>query len=152
MMGDLSGPSPDDALARLSGSLSRARRIGAVVALVAGLAGLVFVGLLWATEPGELPGRTRVAFGGLMALCLVWSGYGGWALTRRVPMFALDRVVAAWIALAASVLTTAGLVAVVPRQGVAAIVGAVLIGVSVVLAVRAHLRRAALLRRKRELS
>jgi hypothetical protein len=145
-------PSDEEMLARLTRATSWKRRIGAVVALVAGVAGLVFVGLLWATEPGELPGRTRLAFAALMALCLVWTGFGAWVLTRRVPLFALDRVVAAWIALAASVLTTAGGLAVSPLPGVVLAVGAVPIVVSAVLAVLAHVRRTALIRRKRELS
>ncbi|MEZ0072966.1 hypothetical protein [Planotetraspora sp. GP83] len=90
--------------------------------------------------------------------CLAWAGYGGWAITRRAPLFALDRVIAAWLALAASVVTTVFTVTVAVQRGsgvtlaVALAAGAAFVAVAVLLAVRAHFRRAALLRRTRELS
>lgn len=136
--------------------LSPWARVRAVAALLAGLAGAGFVAALWWTEPTPLPGRTQLAFALLTVFCLAWACYGAWLLTRRVPLFAADHVVAAWLALAASVSTTA-LVATIAVQrggdpvGVLAI-GAVIVAVPVVLVVRAHARRAALLRRKRELT
>ncbi|MEV0387198.1 hypothetical protein [Nonomuraea sp. NPDC050643] len=141
---------------RLEPSLAPRRRVRAVAALLAGLAGTVFLAALWGSEPGPLPGRTNLAFALFTAFCLAWAGYGGWLLGRRVPLFATDRVIAAWIALAASVTTTA-IVAVVAAQrgsglGVALSTGGLFVAVSAALAVRAHARRAALLRRKRELT
>ncbi|MFV2174077.1 hypothetical protein ACFHW2_30155 [Actinomadura sp. LOL_016] len=60
-------------------------------------------------------------------------------------MFALDRVIAAWLGLAAAVFTTAVTVALAAfrDRGVvlALVMGAVLITVTVLLAIRAHLRR-----------
>lgn len=147
--------SAQEMIERLESSLSRGRRVRAVAALLAGLSGAVFVAALWGTEPGPLPGGTHMAFALLAGFCLAWACYGGWVLTRRVPLFATERVVAAWIAVAASV-TTTGLVtgiAVVRGAGVvpALAVGVVFAGVSLVLAWRAHARRAALLRSKRAL-
>jgi len=141
----------DDMLDRLSGPLSRRRRLAHALVLIAGLAGAAFVGLLWATEP-ELPTRTQVAFGALVTLGLCWAAYGGWTLTRRTPLFALDRVVAAWMALGATVLLLGATVAVVvtrddpPILPVAA--AAVLLGVAATNLAAVRSRRAALLRRR----
>ena len=72
-----------------------------MVALVGGLTAAAVIGVLWITEPA-LPPRTQVAFGGLVLIGLAWAGYGSWALTRRTPLFALDRVIAAWLSVAAT--------------------------------------------------
>ncbi|MEU3165354.1 hypothetical protein [Streptosporangium sp. NPDC006930] len=146
---------PDDMIARLSGPLSLRRRIAHVVALLGGLGGALFVGLLWATEPA-LPGRTHLAFGALVALGLAWAGYGAWALSRRTPLFALDRVIAAWLAVAATGLLTAGTAVVAVSRGTwtgmaGVAVAATLTVLAVALLLRARADRAALLRRKREL-
>ncbi|MFF5248054.1 hypothetical protein ACFY3V_27525 [Streptosporangium sp. NPDC000095] len=146
---------PDDMIARLSGPLSLRRRIANVVALLGGLGGALFVGLLWATEPA-LPGRTHLAFGALVALGLAWAGYGAWALSRRTPLFALDRMIAAWLAVAATGLLTAGTAAVAVAKGTwtgmaGVAVAATLTVLAVAVLLRARADRAALLRRKREL-
>ncbi|MEV1174753.1 hypothetical protein [Nonomuraea sp. NPDC049784] len=148
--------SAQEMIERLERSLSPSRRVRAVAALVAGLAGAVFVAVLWWSEPGPLPGRTHLAFGLFTVFCLAWAGYGGWLLTRRVPLFAADRVIAAWIGLIASA-ATAALVVVVTVQratglGLALAVGGLFVAAALVLLVRAHARRAALLRRLRELT
>ena len=85
---------PEDVINQLSTRLSLPRRIATAVALLGGLAVAAVVGLLWATEPG-LPPRTQLAFGALIAGGLAWACYGVWALTRRTPLFALDRLIAA---------------------------------------------------------
>ncbi|MFF5208346.1 hypothetical protein [Streptosporangium sp. NPDC000396] len=143
-------------IGRLSPILSPRRRIRAVAALLTGLTGSIFVTALWSTEPGPLPGRTHLAFALLTLFCLAWTGYGAWAITRRAPLFALDRVIAAWLALAAALLMTVVMVVIAATRGTGVFpilaVNAVFVVVAVVLAVRAHARRAALLRRKRELS
>ena len=148
--------SAQDMIERLAPVLSRRTRIRAVTALLAGVAGVVFVSTLWWSEPGPLPGRTHLAFGMLTVFCLAWAGYGGWLLTRRVPLFAADRVIAAWIGLAASLATTAVVTVVAVQRGTGAwlalAVGGLFVAVAVVLVVRAHLRRAALLRRRHELT
>ncbi|OPG04903.1 hypothetical protein [Microbispora sp. GKU 823] len=141
---------------RLEPALSRARRVRAVTSLLSGLSGTAFLTALWGGEPGPLPGRTQVMFALLTVVCLAWAGYGGWLLMCRVPLFATDRVVAAWIALAASLATTAALAALAVRRGTglapALTVGGVFVATALVLAVLAHARRAALLRRARELA
>lgn len=148
--------SAQEIVERLDTSLSRRARIRAVTALVAGLSGAAFVSLLWLTEPEPLPGRTRLAFALLLAICLAWTAYGGWLLTRKVVLFATDRVVAAWIALSASTLTTALLAVVAVGRGTGLwpvlAVGAVFLAVSVLLLTRAHRERARLLRRRDELT
>jgi hypothetical protein len=141
----------DDMLDRLSGPLSRRRRLAQAFALVAGLAGAAFVGLLWATEP-DLPGRTQAAFAGLTAVGLAWTVYGAWGLTRRTPLFALDRVVAAWMALGATILLTAGAATLRANDPdgsiLPTVVAALLVVASVADLVLARSRRAALLRRR----
>ncbi|MEV0824892.1 hypothetical protein [Nonomuraea rubra] len=141
---------------RLEPSLGIGRRVRAVAALVAGVAGALFVVALWWSEPGPLPGRTQVAFGLFTAFCLVWACYGGWLVRRRVPLFATDRVIAAWIGLAASGATTVLAVVAAVQRGAAVpwpvlAVGGLFVAAALVLVVRAHTRRAALLRRLREL-
>jgi hypothetical protein len=148
--------SAQEMIERLDSSLSPWRRVRAVAALLAGLAGAVFVTALWWSEPGPLPGRTHVAFALFTVFCLAWVGYGAWLLTRRVPLFATDRVIAAWIALTASLTTTVGVAGIAVQRGIslgaALAVGGVFVAASLVLIVRAHGRRAELLRRKQELS
>ncbi|MEU7891240.1 hypothetical protein AB0B45_00100 [Nonomuraea sp. NPDC049152] len=148
--------SADELMGRLSPSLSPWRRVLGAVPLVSGLVGAAFVGLLWATEPGPLPGRTQAAFAVFLAFCLAWACYGGWAVTRRAPLFALDRVIAGWLALAASTVMTVVTVTAAVQRGtgllLAAGIGAAFVAVSAVVTVRAHVRRAALLRRRRELT
>ncbi|WP_433220603.1 hypothetical protein ACQP00_18290 [Dactylosporangium sp. CS-047395] len=140
---------PDDMLARLSGRLSLARRLAVVGVLLAGGAVSLLVGLLWATEPG-MPVRTQVAFAGIVAMGLAWVAYATWVLTRRRPLFALDRVVAAWLGLAATV-ATAVPVALIAATPLAFAVGGLLLAGALVNLWRASVRRTALLRRKRQL-
>ncbi|GGO20260.1 hypothetical protein [Microbispora bryophytorum] len=140
---------------RLEPALSRARRVRAVVSLLSGLSGTAFMIALWTGEPGPLPSRTQVVFALLIVACLAWAGYGGWLLMRRVPLFATDRVIAAWIALAASLATTAALATMAVRRGTGLApvlgVGGLFVAAALVLTVLTHTRRAALLRRAREL-
>ncbi|WP_182881016.1 hypothetical protein [Microbispora sp. H10949] len=148
--------SAQDMIDRLSPVLSLRTRIRAVAALLAGVAGAVFMGTLWWTEPGPLPGRTHLAFALLTVFCLVWAAYGGWLLTRRIPLFATDQVIAAWIGLVASLTTTAVVTVVAVQRGAGVglplAAGGVFVAVALALVVRAQARRAALLRRKHELT
>lgn len=144
----------EELIDRLSGPLSLRRRIVTVVAALGGLVMAVLVGLLWATEP-DLPPRTQVAFGAIVVVGLAWVAYGGWALTRRTPLFALDRVIAAWLALAAcGLLAVPVAVVTTVRDRMEPVAVAVVAGLLVLAGAnlgRARARRAALLRRKREL-
>ncbi|SDX96365.1 hypothetical protein SAMN05421504_10460 [Amycolatopsis xylanica] len=150
-MDDFEQPSltADQVLARLTPG---ARVRYAVVAL-AGLAGALLISALWVTEP--VPARTQVAFGVLVLIGLGWAGFGVWALTCRGPLFARDRVVAGWLALAFSVLACAGMTVIaVVRSGnvlVAATTGAALVVAATTLLMRARARHAFLSRRKAEL-
>ncbi|MFI6297960.1 hypothetical protein ACIBEJ_40660 [Nonomuraea sp. NPDC050790] len=146
--------SPDDIIAKLSPVLSPWRRFGGLAALLAGLGGAVALGSLWLTEPGQLPDRLHLGFALLLALCLAWAGYGGWVLTRRAPMFALDRVVAGWLSVAASAMTAVllAVLAALRDTPVLFAVGPLLVAVAGVVTFLAHRRRDALLRRKAELS
>ena len=150
------GLSAQEMIERLEPVLSPWRRVRALTALLTGTAGAVFVVALWTSEPTPLPGRTQSAFAVLTVFCLAWAGYGCWLLTRRVPLFAADRVIAAWIALVASLVTTVGLAVVAVQRGTglgaASVVGGLFVAASSVLLVRASARRAELLRRKRELT
>ncbi|MGP4021780.1 hypothetical protein [Actinomadura sp. 3N407] len=143
-------------LERLEPMMSRGRRLRNVGALLAGLSGATFTTLLWATEPGPLPDRTHLSFALLTLICLAWTGYGIWSLTRRTPLFALDQVIAAWLATAAALLTATVTVtlAVVRDRGttLALATSAVLITLGALLVTRAHKRRAVLLRRKTDLT
>ncbi|MFD6139782.1 hypothetical protein [Promicromonospora sp. NPDC060271] len=148
--------SAPEVIAALGGTLSKGARVRAVAALVLGVAGAVFVAALWWTEPGPLPVLTQLGFGLLTLVCLAWAAWGTWLLRSRVPLFATDRVVAAWIGLTASVLVGGLLIGTVAQRGTGAwgVVAAVaaLVAISTVLVVRAHARRADLLRRERALS
>ncbi|WFE33343.1 hypothetical protein [Micromonospora sp. WMMD975] len=148
------GPSygPDD----LMRGLSLPRRVGLLVAGLGGLAAAVTIGLLLATEPGELPLRTRIAFVAMIGIGMAWAGFAGWALARR-PLFAADRVIAAWLAVTFSALLTVGMVTIaVVRAGPAGVLTVGGLGVSLtvvasMLLVRARAYRRALLTRRHEL-
>jgi hypothetical protein len=144
----------EDMISQLSGRLSLRRRVATVVALLGGLAMAFVVSLLWATEPGLPPG-TQLAFGAIVVVGLAWVVYGVWVLSRRMPLFALDRVVAGWLALAASGLLAVPVAVVTVLRHRTAPVALAAVAVLVILAgvnlVRAQAHRAALLRRKREL-
>ena len=87
---------PEEVLARLDGPLSLRRRVGYLAVALPVSPASALIGLLWATEPG-LPPRTNVAFAVLVAIGLCWAVFGGWAVTRRTPLFARDRVIAGWL-------------------------------------------------------
>lgn len=135
----------------LQSELSLRRRIAYVLVGLAGLGGAVFVGALWLTEPGLAP-RTSVVFAVLVLIGLAWAAYAGWALTRRAPLYARDRVIAAWLGLGATGLVAVAIVALRQRFDLAPLVmvGTLLV-VAVVNLVRARGHYQALLRRKREL-
>jgi hypothetical protein len=140
--------SADDLFASLSPALSRWGRLRGAFAGISGAAGAVLLITLQATEP-HLPGSTRLMFALLTLVCLGWTAYGGWAVFRR-PLFALDAVVAGWLAVGASVAVTVALVAVTESLA-AALTGAGCLLAAVILLKEAVGRRRALLQRKAEL-
>ncbi|TWP51048.1 transmembrane transport protein [Lentzea tibetensis] len=137
--------------------LSLAGRVRYAAVGLAGLTVALLVGALWATEP-SLPLRTHVAFGGIVAAGLGWAGFAGWTLTRRVPLFARDRVIAGVLALTFSGATAVGLVLVAATRGgttavlTASATGLVLVTAALALLVTGRRRRAELLRRKAALT
>ena len=141
---------------RLVRRLTLRRRVGIVLAGLGGLAGALLVGMLWATEPGELPVRTQIAFAGLMLTGMAWA-VGATVALARGPLFAIDRVVAAWLAVTFSALLTVGIVAIaVTRDSITGVVVAASLGLTLLVAagttlVRARVYRAALLVRMRRL-
>jgi len=143
-----------DVLAKLSAPMSFRRRIATVIALLGGLCAAGLIGLLWLTEP-ELPPRTQIAFGAFVVIGLAWAAYGSWALARRTPLFALDRVVAGWLALAATGFATViAILVTVVRDKFEPGLYLIIVGVVVLALInlaRARKHRATLLRRKREL-
>jgi hypothetical protein len=146
---------PEDVLARLEAPLSLRKRVGYVVLGLAGLTGSALIGLLWATEPG-LPPRTQAAFAVLVTIGLCWAAFGGWAVTRRTPLFARDRVVAGWLGVGAWLAFTLGVAAVTVTRDT---FEPTLLGIVLTLAAlalvnlrAAHRARAALVRRKTDLT
>lgn len=136
--------------------LSLPRRVLHLVTGLGGLAVAVLIAVLWATEPGVLPTRTRFAFAGLIVLGLAWAGFAGWALARR-PLFAADRIVAAGLALAAGTAVTIATVTIGLVQGsTEGLLAAVVLGLAAIFAAsmalaRARAHRRALLARRREM-
>ncbi|MGW5556775.1 hypothetical protein ACWER9_06080 [Micromonospora sp. NPDC003944] len=146
---------PDEVLARLGAPLSLRRRVFYLAVAFAGLTASALIGLLWATEP-QLPMRTHVAFAVLVAIGLCWAAFGGWAVIRRTPLFARDRVVAGWLGVGAWLAFSVGALAIsgLRREFEPALLGVVLVLGAVAAA---HLRvarraRAALLRRRAALT
>lgn len=132
----------DDRLEKiLNAELSLARRVGysALLAAGAGMAGTV--ALLWATEP-TLPMRTHVGFALLVAIGIGWAAFAGWTLRHRRTLFARDRVIAAWIGLAASIAFSALGVAVASSRSAAAAVTVAMAGGLAIVASLMALRSA----------
>lgn len=147
--------SAEQLLARLTHA--RGARVSHLLLGLTGLLASTLAAALWATEPA-LPPTTQVVFGAFTVVGLVWAGFAGWVLSRRTPLFAKDRVVAGWLALIFSLLATAGTVLIASLRGdatavlVGAVVGLALVTTATALLMRARSLRAALLRRKNELS
>ncbi|WP_030488587.1 hypothetical protein [Micromonospora chokoriensis] len=146
---------PEEMLARLDAPLSLRKRVGYLAVAFAGLTGSALIGLLWVTEPG-LPTRTNVAFAVLVAIGLCWAAFGGWAVTRRTPLFARDRVVAGWLGVGAWLVFSVGalIISLVRQEFEPLLLGVVLVlGVVAAVHLRAARRaRAALLRRRNALA
>jgi hypothetical protein len=135
--------------------LSLGPRIAHGALLAAALAMTVVLASLWLTEP-DLPLRTRAAFAVLAAIGALWSGYAAWVLTARRVLFARQRVVAGWLALAFTTIFTSGAFAIAgvthfPAGWAAGALGLGLIGVSALVLRQAKTRLADLLNNKRTL-
>lgn len=93
-----------------SRELSLSARLGHVALVLVSLAMTVIVVSLWLTEPG-LPVRTSAVFVVFAAIGLGWTAFGVWVLSARRLMFATQRVVASRLAVAFSLVFTAGTIA-----------------------------------------
>ena len=132
---------------RIVHGLSLPRRVGHLVAGFGGLVTAVVVALLWVTEPGELPVRTRIAFAAMIGIGMTWAGFAGWALARR-PLFAVDRVIAAWLAVTFSALMTFGMVTIaLTRASTAGALACAGLGAALTLVASTTLARARTYRR-----
>lgn len=141
---------------RLGAELALPSRVGYTALLLAGSAAATVAAALLLTEPG-LPARTRIAFVIMVIIGLTWAGFALWVLARRRVLFATHRVIATRMAVAFTALFTAGaLLAVFDREAgpaglFAAIVGAAMMGVALLLHVGARQRVRELNARRKEL-
>jgi hypothetical protein len=145
---------PEEVLARLDAPLSLRKRVGYLTIGLAGLTGSALISLLLVTEPG-LPPQTKVAFAALVAIGLCWAAFGGWAVTRRTPLFARDRVIAGWLGVGAWLVFTVGaLIITLGHKPEPSLLGIVLtLGAFAAVNLRAARRaRAALVRRRTDLA
>ena len=138
----------NEVLDRLTGRLSLRARVRYLVLLLAAATVSVLTGVLWATEP-DLPLRTRLAFAGIVAIGAGWTAYAVVALRRCGRLFALDRIVAAWLALVFMVLAVVGVALIAGAP--ALLSAAVVVPVAVLLLLRAYAGRRRLREHERRL-
>jgi hypothetical protein len=122
--------------------LSGPGRWGHVALLAAALAMAATLGSLLATEPG-LPLRTAMAFAVMLAMALAWVAYAGWVLAQRRPLYGRHKVVASSMGCGFAGLYTAGAAALwlggdMPAAGLAAGLGVAMLGVALLLLIRAR--------------
>jgi hypothetical protein len=133
------------------------RRMIYVLLLLLDAGVLVLLVALWSTE-SQLPLRTHVAFGAMVATSVVWLVLFGWVLSRRRPLFALERVMSGQLALAVTTLFLLGGVVIAVQRGhwwgllTVTLVGGMFVMAAAVILVRAIRTRRSLLRRRAELA
>jgi hypothetical protein len=79
--------------------LSFKARLGYVALLLVSTGMTVVIASLWLTET-FLPLRAQLAFGVMCVIGVSWATLALWALSRRRPLFARDRVIAGGMAVA----------------------------------------------------
>lgn len=122
--------------------LSIPSRLGYIALLLAALTMTGVVGTLWATEP-SLPARAHVGFGLMVAIGSSWIVFALWVLTHRRILFARHNIVAGRMAVTFTGVFLAGALAMGYTTGrseayKAAAVGLLMLGMSIVVLVRAH--------------
>lgn len=122
--------------------LSMPSRLGYVALLLAALTMTAVVGTLWATEP-SLPPRAHVGFGLMVAIGSSWIVFAIWVLTHRRILFARHQIVAGRMAVTFTAVFLAGTLVMGYTTGrseayKAAAVGVLMLGMAVVVLVRAH--------------
>lgn len=150
-------PAADEIRSRMDEELSRGSRAGYIVLLIIDLLAGVVIASLWMTEP-ELPVRTHLAFGAMLAISLVWAGFYLRVLSRRGPFLVSHRIAGARIAvICTAVFTAAALLLAAMDSEVrgtaltASALGGVLVCVAAILLTRAKKRFAMLQRRLAQL-
>jgi hypothetical protein len=134
------------------GELSLKARLGYVALLLIATAMSTVVVSLGLTE-AILPLRTQLAFGAMSLIGAAWAGFAAWTLAARRPLFARDRVVAGWLAVAFTSVFVAGAIAAVVIANNAAsyavsLMGVVMLVTAVRILVVARRRFADLLARR----
>jgi hypothetical protein len=151
------GRSTDEVLAVLDRELSRSDRFRYLTVGLASLAVTAVTGSLWATEP-SLPLRTHLAFAGIVVIGTAWMAVAAFVLTRRRPLYAMDRVLATGLAVVATSFVGVATTVLAGLRGgtlpglTAGAVTAVFVAASAALHVGARRRRDALLARRRTLA
>jgi len=93
---------------RLAGAeLSLKARLGYVALLLMSTGMTVVIASLWLTET-FLPLRAQLAFGVICLIGVSWATLAVWALSRRRPLFARDRVIAGGMAVTFTSVFVAG--------------------------------------------
>jgi hypothetical protein len=137
--------------------LTRGGRVGHVALLLCASAMTIGLLTLWVTEP-ELPLRTHVAFGMMVAIGGAWTAYAAWVLTTRSVLLARHRIVAAWMGVifSSAFAVLFGVIGYTGNFGempyAAAGVELVLVAAAIALLIRARRRFAALVARRDALS
>lgn len=136
-------------------ALSPAARYGHVALLLASALMCVVLASLLATETA-LPGRTRLAFGVLLAIGASWVVYALWVLRNRRSLLADQRIVAGRMAVVFSGVFVAGALLLGATTGrtlfpVAAAFGGSLLVLACLALQQAHRRADALRARRSEL-
>lgn len=127
--------SVEDTLEGLAESLSLRARIRYLIQLFGSGTVAALTAFLWWTENG-LPVRTQIGFAAVVVIGLAWVVVAGRALVTRGRLFAVDKVIAGWIALGFAVLLGVG-VAVMGKP----LLGAIPVAAAVAVLVRAGLER-----------
>jgi hypothetical protein len=141
---------------RLAGAeLSLKARLGYVALLLVSTGMTVVIASLWLTET-FLPPRAQLAFGVMCLIGVSWATLALWALSRRRPLFARDRVIAGGLAVTFTSIFLAGALAGVviannPAAYGALAMGVVMLGLAMGALASARRRFAALAARRAEL-
>ena len=136
----------------LDTELSLPSRLGYVALLLAALTMTGVITALWATEPG-LPQRAHIGFALMTAIGSSWIIFAVWALTHRRILFARHQIVAGRMAVTFTTVFLLGTLVVGYSTGrpdayKATAVGIVLLGMAVVVLVRAERAFARLVSRR----
>jgi predicted signal transduction protein with EAL and GGDEF domain len=136
----------------LDSELSLPSRLGYVALLLVALTMTAVIAALWATEP-VLPLRTHIGFALMVAIGLSWIIFAVWVLTHRRILFARHQIVAGRMAVTFTTVFLLGTLVVGystgrPEAYKATAVGMVLVGLAVVVLVRAKRTFAHLITRR----